>query len=420
MTMETAAKGYPRSNGEPDFLTKTLGDVGYWHFIVILLMMAFNTPVVFHISSPEVSGVNHLFWCAYPHHKFTYEQWINLSSVSYTSFRGVNTTDRCKIKDLPYLTLYYEELIRINTSRTRPCHLWEFKKTRVSLLSTYNLACLPLPVNNIAESAFSIGSGFGGILCSYLADRFGRKKLLMGSQLMNVMIGFCIANAPTFALYLFYRVLLGFSCSAVLLCSLVICLEIAGGKWRDRLTTVFMFSYSLGYVTLYLLSRLFNSWVYLQYSITLLGIFLLSIYWAVPESPRWLLTVQNLPGLMAVLKSVSDINRKPLMPGTTSRLKNMPPMQVEPTSVSLLMLFRKGAIGRVSAVSPFVFFFCNVTYFGLVLNDDLFTLGLLYSGAIEFIACLVVLILGLKNDVLMVTVANGLSGVCCLVGAYVM
>ncbi|BET00613.1 Hypothetical protein NTJ_13429 [Nesidiocoris tenuis] len=279
------------------------------------------------------------------------------------------------------------------------------------------LTCQQIPVNNVAEIMFSVGAAFGGLLNSYIADRFGRRKLLMSCQIVNVLIGFCIASSKSYANYLFYRLVLGFTCSAVLLCSLVICIEIAGGKWKDLLSTVYMYSYSLGYMSLHVIGNFFKNWVYLQYSITLVAIFLISVWWLVPESPRWLLTMQKLPRLMVVLETASDYNRKPLMPGTSTKLKNTPAMKAAPQDPNPLMLFRGEAVRRLSIVIPCASFFSSITYFGLVLNNSIFSLGLLYSGIVEFTAITVVLILRLKNDVLMVITTNALSGICCLVAA---
>ncbi|BET00614.1 Sugar (and other) transporter [Nesidiocoris tenuis] len=60
---------------------QTLSDVGNWQILVVMLMMLFNLPMVFHVASPEVSAVHHEYWCRRMDNKFTLEQWLNISTV---------------------------------------------------------------------------------------------------------------------------------------------------------------------------------------------------------------------------------------------------------------------------------------------------------------------------------------------------
>uniref|UniRef100_A0A0A9XEB4 Solute carrier family 22 member 6 n=2 Tax=Lygus hesperus TaxID=30085 RepID=A0A0A9XEB4_LYGHE len=120
---------------------------------------------------------------------------------------------------------------------------------------------------------------------------------------------------------------------------------------------------------------------------------------------------------MVILEMASSFNRRALPPGTSTMMKNMAPMQIEYKKPTMLMLFRGAGIRRMTIVTPFIFFFISLTYFGLVLNQDLFNYGLFFSGVVEFLAGSVALLMGVKNNVKMVIITNGLSGLCCLIAA---
>ena len=72
--------------GKPDSLQEILGDVGNWQVIVVVLMMMFNIPSVFHVASPEVTATYNDFWCHKIAKNLTVEQWKILSSVKRVNF----------------------------------------------------------------------------------------------------------------------------------------------------------------------------------------------------------------------------------------------------------------------------------------------------------------------------------------------
>lgn len=162
---------WPPLLGEPDDLVATLGDVGCWQVSIVLLMLMFNIPTVFHVASPEVSII-HDYWCHRINPKLTIEQWRELSSVERINFvsvfflnkkcniifhfltfsiyirrlttqsdfqRGQTVVDPCYIKDLPYLYNTYEDLKYMAASGNIKCERWDYNSSRVSIVSQVSL-----------------------------------------------------------------------------------------------------------------------------------------------------------------------------------------------------------------------------------------------------------------------------------------
>ncbi|XP_014252201.1 solute carrier family 22 member 8-like [Cimex lectularius] len=419
---ETVLAAHSKEEGDgndTDIILKTQGNIGCWQTIIVIIMSLFNMPAVFQLASPEVTAADHISCCARPTHlrNISVSEWREISGTWKLNLRGEKVFDPCFKKDLPE-NATYEELKNYKTDAKTTCTTWDYDRGKTSIISEFNLACTSMPINNLAESVFLIGAAIGDIINGVLADRFGRRRVLMVSQGFVVLTGFIIANSSSYRMYLLCRVVLGYLCSAITMCSFIICLEIVGGRWRGIMSTAYTYSYSFGYITLHLFSEIFPNWVHLQYSITLIAIFLLSIWWLVPESPRWLLTTKNLPELMIFLEMASSFNRLPLLSGIPRQIKNSKPMMTKNTEkVTLPMLFQTKIIRWLSIVCPFPSFFYSVTYNGLALNSAFYSTSLFYSGLSEFCAVTFVLMLNVDNDLTLASISISLSGICCLIGS---
>lgn len=85
-------------------------------------------------------------------------------------------------------------------------------------------------------------------------------------------------------------------------------MEIVGTKWRAAITVLYQIPYSLGHMSLAGLAYYFRHWQHLQLAITLPSIILLSYWWIVPESPRWLLAVGKQRTACGILQKAAKCN----------------------------------------------------------------------------------------------------------------
>lgn len=86
-------------------------------------------------------------------------------------------------------------------------------------------------------------------------------------------------------------------------------MEIVGTKWRAAITVLYQIPFSLGHMSLAGLAFLFRHWQHLQMAITLPSIILLSYWWIVPESPRWLLAFGKQRAACKILQKAANINK---------------------------------------------------------------------------------------------------------------
>lgn len=93
--------------------------------------------------------------------------------------------------------------------------------------------------------------------------------------------------------------------------SFVITMEIIGKKYREVMSVVYQIPFNLGHFTLAIFGYFIRDWRTLQFALSIPSVLLLSYYWFVPESPRWLFTVGRLDEASAILTKAAKMNKLP-------------------------------------------------------------------------------------------------------------
>lgn len=88
-------------------------------------------------------------------------------------------------------------------------------------------------------------------------------------------------------------------------------MEITGVKWREVISIFYQIPFNLGHLTLPGFAYFIRDWRYLQLALSLPSIILISYYWLVPESPRWLFTVGRIDEAAKVLEKSARMNNLP-------------------------------------------------------------------------------------------------------------
>lgn len=87
-------------------------------------------------------------------------------------------------------------------------------------------------------------------------------------------------------------------------------MEIVGTEWRDVSTALFQVPFILGHMSLPLFAYLLRNWRDLQLAISVPSVVLISYFWVIPESPRWLFTVGRINDAAKVLEKVAAFNKR--------------------------------------------------------------------------------------------------------------
>ncbi|CAJ2503064.1 Uu.00g104580.m01.CDS01 [Anthostomella pinea] len=159
----------------------------------------------------------------------------------------------------------------------------------------------------LVNAAQSIGSVASIPFIGNLADRYGRKPVLLAGIIMIIVATVIQASSFSFAQFVVSRFLVGFGGMFVVQPSPMLIAELAYPTHRGKYTSAFWTMYYLGAIlaswTTFGTQTYTSNWSWRIPSIiqAALPCVQLAFIWAVPESPRWLIAHGRTPEAAAIL-----------------------------------------------------------------------------------------------------------------------
>ncbi|XP_045711087.1 solute carrier family 22 member 6 isoform X1 [Phyllostomus hastatus] len=199
------------------------------------------------------------------------------------------------------------------TAATEPCTSgWIYSNSTFpsTIVTEWDLVCSHRALRQLAQSLYMVGVLLGAMVFGYLADRLGRRKVLILSHLQTAVSATCAAFAPTFPVYCAFRLLSGMSVSGVALNSMTLNVEWMPIHTRAFVGTLNSYAFSLGQLLLAGLAYAVPHWRHLQLllSVPFFAFFIYS--WFFVESARWYSTSGRLDLTLSALQRVARINGK--------------------------------------------------------------------------------------------------------------
>ena len=204
---------------------------------------------------------------------------------------------------------------------------------------------LGVPVSNfgLIFSAGTLGAMLGAMAFGPLADRYGRKRLLVVATLQFGVFTLLTAEADTFAQLLAYRLLAGFGLGGAAPCFLALAAEYVPARRRSSVVSVLFAAFPLGimvggFVNSYLVSTF--GWQSIFYVGGALPILLAAILTrALPESLQFLILRR---GDLARAGAIVDR----LAPGVAAGAARLVVASHQPEGVPVKQLFAGGRAAR--------------------------------------------------------------------------
>ncbi|XP_076754485.1 organic cation transporter protein [Xylocopa sonorina] len=264
------------SSDEVDAVQEAIGNLGRWQIYVCLAISLVKFPIAWHQLAIVFMAAHQDYNCTAP--------------------ARAEASDQCTV----------------NVNGTmEECTEWEYDRSMFTetIISQWNLVCSRSHYANIQQSILMFGVLLGNIIFGNLADRYGRKMPLMVSVVLQLVSGIGCAIVPWFPALLLMKLLSAVATGGTMVTSYVICMEIVGTKWRAAITVLYQIPFSLGHMSLSGFAFIFRHWQHLQIAITVPSIVLLSYWWIVPESPRWLLAFGKQRAACKILQKAANINK---------------------------------------------------------------------------------------------------------------
>jgi len=360
---------------DKDVVTDNLGEIGRYQLLVGLLFAMMEIPhgwcmLMHKFISPSIEH-----WCAQPEFlsHWSVDEWRNFSSPA---------GDSCSIFNRNYSS--YDAVTDLGQADTIPCDKWDYdtEMFQNTIVERFNLVCEDKIMTKMASSIFFAGTGVGVFIAGLLADRFGRKKTLFLFVFIFMFSGISSAFAPTFELWMVARFLWGFASLGLRSVKIVLALELVGSSWRAIVCVAFIEGgWTLGYLSLPLVSWLLPDAVSLQLLVALGFLPFAPFLLLLTESPKWLLATNKREECREVIEEIMKFNK------IEKEIIIRDSIDTNSSTGNFFDLFRTPYIRRVTIVMSLAWFALGTLYFGLSLHMPQFNANIyvifFLSGLVE-------------------------------------
>ncbi|MEM7144695.1 MAG: sugar porter family MFS transporter [Verrucomicrobiota bacterium] len=158
-------------------------------------------------------------------------------------------------------------------------------------------------------SASLLGAMFGAITGGKLADRFGRRRIVMLGAIIGALGAACAACSPNPAALLTSRIIVGISIGTLTCVTPLFIAEISPSQLRGRLGSLFSVALTCGLLSAYLsdfsLRGVDHDWRWMFALGIVPASLLVIVLIALPESPRWLVAHNRINQARSILQRIA-------------------------------------------------------------------------------------------------------------------
>ncbi|XP_028688683.2 solute carrier family 22 member 6 isoform X5 [Macaca mulatta] len=262
------------------------------------------------------------------------------------------------------------------TGATEPCTdgwIYDNSTFPSTIVTEWDLVCSHRALRQLAQSLYMVGVLLGAMVFGYLADRLGRRKVLILNYLQTAVSGTCAAFAPNFPIYCAFRLLSGMSLAGIALNCMTLNVEWMPIHTRACVGTLIGYVYSLGQFLLAGVAYAVPHWRHLQLLISV-PFFAFFIYsWFFIESARWHSSSGRLDLTLRALQRVARINGKreegaKLSMEQVLRASLQKELTMGKSQASAMELLRCPTLRHLFLCLSMLWFATSFAYYGLVMD----------------------------------------------------
>lgn len=276
------------------------------------------------------------------------------------------------------------------------CSSWVYDQSIFdsTITSDFNLVCHREWLSHQIFTVFFAGYLFAMLSCGWLSDRLGRKTVIISALIMQGTAGIMSSLIMDYHVILVLRFLTAIGGAGSYIPSVVFGAEISSMKNRTNASIALQMYFTIGYLIIDLLAFVLRSWKLIVLLASLPSIpFAILYIWTIPESPRWLLTMNKQEKAKIVLNKIAETNKCDF----SCKSENIEISVAEGRAVKLWKIFTISKLRKITLIMMFNWCVVSFVYFGMVLNSghlsgDIF-LNFMFGAFVEFPAYIICMIL---------------------------
>ncbi|XP_004076416.1 solute carrier family 22 member 6 isoform X1 [Oryzias latipes] len=277
---------------------------------------------------------------------------------------------------------------------------WSYNMTEMtsSIISDWDLVCDLRSLKQMGQTIYMGGVLVGAIIFGGLSDRYGRRILLLISNMLMAVAGTCAAFSPSFPLFCLFRFGCGMALSGLGLNTFSLIVEWIPTRIRTVTGTITGYCYTLGQLLLAGIAYFIRDWRWLTLAVSLPFYVFFLISWWFHESSRWLALNNKHEEAVKTLKSVARFNGRH-EEGEKLDIKMLQEsmkkeMSSSKGSYSVLDLFRTPKMRKMTICLSAVWLSTSFAYYGLAMDlqkfgVDIYLIQVIF-GAVDIPAKVVI------------------------------
>ncbi|XP_029304063.1 solute carrier family 22 member 6 [Cottoperca gobio] len=251
---------------------------------------------------------------------------------------------------------------------------WSYNMTEMSttIISDWHLVCDERSLKQMGQTIYMGGVLLGALVFGGLSDRYGRRILLLISNLLMAVAGTCAAFSNSFSLFCLFRFGCGMALSGLGLNTFSLIVEWIPTRVRTMAGTLTGYCYTFGQLMLAVIAYFIRDWRWLMLAVSLPFYVFFLISWWFHESSRWLVMSNKPEQAIKNLKSVAKFNgrheegEKIDMKMLQESMKKE--MACSHGTYSVLDLFRTPKMRKITICLSAVWLSTSFAYYGLAMD----------------------------------------------------
>ncbi|XP_062406640.1 solute carrier family 22 member 16 [Sardina pilchardus] len=189
--------------------------------------------------------------------------------------------------------------------------VYDLSEVHQSIVTDWDLVCEGEWLAKLAQPTFMLGVLIGALVFGDIADRVGRKPILMATSICQFLFGVVVAFTGNYYFFVVVRFLLAMVSSGYLVVVFVYVTEFTGSKVRTWTSLHVHAAFAVGIMVVALVGYLVRVWWIYQIILTLSTSPFLLFCWSFPETPFYLMAKGRHQEAQQLLDNIARFNGLP-------------------------------------------------------------------------------------------------------------